>query len=127
MPRVLLIDDERFLLARLERSFLAAGYEVLIAASANEGVSLARALAPDLIILDRTLPKIGDTFPAEALRRAPETADVPLIFLSRRPKQASTRARQSASLHKPFRPSQLVELAKSRLNELCEIGTVPIS
>ena len=127
MPRVLLIDDERFLLARLERSFLAAGYAVLVAASAERGVALARAFAPDLIVLDRTLPKVDGTFPAEVLRRAPETAEVPLIFLSRRPKQASARARQSASLHKPFRPSQLVELAQSRLSEPREIGTVPIS
>ena len=127
MPRVLLIDDERFLLARLERSFLAAGYDVLVAASASEGVSLARTFAPDLIVLDRTLPKVGGTFPAEVLCGAPETAAIPLIFLSRRPKRASTQMRQSASLHKPFRPSQLVELAKSRLSEPCEIGTVPIS
>ena len=127
MPRVLLIDDERFLLARLERSFRAAGYEVLVAASANEGVACARAFAPDLIVLDRTLPKVNGTFPAEVLRSAPETAKVPLIFLSRRPKQKATQVRRSASLHKPFRPSQLVELAQSRLGELCEIGTVPIS
>ena len=127
MPRVLLIDDERFLLSRLERSFRAAGYDVSLAASAGEGVALARASAPDLIVLDRTLPKVGDAFPAEILRGAPETARIPLIYLSRRPKQLSARVRQVASLHKPFRPSQLVELAKSRLSESAQIGTVPIS
>ena len=127
MHRVLLIDDERFLLSRLERSFRAAGYDVLSAASAGEGVALARAFAPDLVVLDRTLPKVGGIFPADVLRNAPETALIPLIYLSRRPKQMSARVRQVASLHKPFRPSQLVELAKSRLSESDKIGTVPIS
>lgn len=126
MPRVLFINDERFLLARLEQTFRAAGFEVLIAASANEGVALARTYAPDLIVLDRTLPKVGDTFPAEVLRSAPPTASIPLIFLSRRPKQKATHARQNTSLHKPFRPSQLLELVRSRLDEP-QVGIVPIS
>ncbi len=125
MPRVLFINDERFLLARLEQTFRAAGYDVLIAASASEGVALARTYAPDLIVLDRTLPKVGDTFPAEVLRSALETASVPLIFLSRRPKKKVAQMRQNTSLHKPFRPSQLLELVKSRLNE-SQVGIVPI-
>lgn len=127
MSRVLLIDDEHFLLSRLEQTLLAAGFEVLIAASADEGVALARAFTPDLIVLDRTLPKVKGTFPAEVLRRAPETASIPLIFLSRRPKMKTVRTRQSASLHKPFRPSQLLELVRSRLAEPHQIGIIPIS
>ena len=127
MPRVLLIDDERFLLSQLERTFRAAGYEVLVAATPGEGLTLARILTPDLIVLDRTLPKVDGSFPAEHLRAAPETAAIPLIFLSRRPREKGGQGRRSTSLHKPFRPSQLLTLAQSRLNEPHKIGTTPIS
>ena len=127
MPQVLLIDDERFLLVRLERTFRTAGYDVLVAASVGEGIALACANRPDLIVLDRTLPKVEGAFPAEILRSTPQTASIPLIFLSRRPKQRAARVRQTPSLHKPFRPSQLLDLVHSRLNEPNQIGTIPIS
>ena len=130
MPRVLFIDDERFLLARLERTFRGAGYEVLIAASADEGVALARTFAPDLIVLDRTMPKVNGAFPAQHLLGAPETALIPIIFLSRRPKERGVHARRNTSLHKPFRPSQLLALVRSQLEadpESRQIGIVPIS
>jgi two-component system nitrogen regulation response regulator GlnG len=56
MPSLLVIDDEATIRYSFRRVFAAEEIEVLTAASADEGVALAREKAPDVIVLDLQLP-----------------------------------------------------------------------
>lgn len=80
--RILVIDDEPdvLLLCRVNLEF--EGHEVLEAAEGQEGLDLAVLHGPDLIVLDVMLPEKDGFSVLRKLREYPETAEVPVIFLT---------------------------------------------
>ncbi len=82
MSRILVVDDDPDVRARVRRQLDQAGYEVLDAEDATSaGEALARE-APDLIIADIHMPKMsGDEFVA-TLRTEERTAHIPVIYLT---------------------------------------------
>ena len=76
---VLLIDDEPKIRRFLRAGFELQGYAVLEAENAAEGLKIATFSAPDLIILDLSLP---DLHGAEVLERLRSWSNVPVIILS---------------------------------------------
>jgi DNA-binding response OmpR family regulator len=120
VQRVLIIDDEESILSLLETRFRREGIDVMTASTAAEGVQLALERRPDLIILDMRLADEEDASLQAVLRQDAATAAIPIILLS-----ASTDASEgevadneadmlTARLRKPFRPSQLLALARDR-------------
>jgi len=79
MPRILVIDDEPQIRKFMRISLAANGYEVAEAETAAQGIAAARALAPDLIILDLGLPDLDGQEVISAVR---EGGDVPILVLS---------------------------------------------
>ena len=57
MPRVLIVEDQKRLLASLRHGLEEEGYEVLTAPTGEEGFYLATTRAPDVVVLDLMLPK----------------------------------------------------------------------
>jgi CheY-like chemotaxis protein len=82
---ILLVEDSRFLRRANERSLTKAGYRVTTASDGEEALHLARAMAPDLVLLDMLLPKIGGPQVLRALRNDPTTARIPIVVLSSLP------------------------------------------
>ncbi len=76
---VLVIDDEPQIRKFLHISLSANGYDVIEAETATQGIALARAQPPDLIILDLGLPDMNGQDAISILR---ETLDTPIIILS---------------------------------------------
>jgi len=58
------------------------GYDVTIAPSGLEALSLARTLEPDLILLDICLPDIDGYTVCQTFKRQAETQNIPVIFIS---------------------------------------------
>ncbi len=79
MTRVLVIDDEPQIRRALRRSLEAQDYEVATAEGAEEGLALAAARTPNLVVLDLGLPDLDGT---EVIRRLRSWTDVPVIVLS---------------------------------------------
>jgi PAS domain S-box-containing protein len=80
-PLILVVDDEvpaRELLA----SYLEPEYQVAMAASGAEALAMAQQLQPDAITLDVLMPDSNDFETLVALRKNPETANIPVIILS---------------------------------------------
>jgi two-component system phosphate regulon response regulator PhoB len=84
MARILVIEDEEDLRAVLEYNLCQAGHEVVLRASGQGGLKAVRERRPDLILLDVMLPDISGTEVCKALKRAPETATIPIIMASAR-------------------------------------------
>jgi two-component system, OmpR family, copper resistance phosphate regulon response regulator CusR len=82
VPRILVVEDERKVLRSLERGLRAEGYEVLAAATGDEGYQLAVAQKPDCIVLDLMLPGRDGLQVLAGLRKAGET--VPVLVLTAR-------------------------------------------
>ncbi|HZY02996.1 MAG TPA: diguanylate cyclase [Anaeromyxobacteraceae bacterium] len=82
-PRVLVVEDEadqRDALAAL----LETDYQVATAGDGEEGVRVARADPPDLVLMDLVMPRMDGFAALEALRGDHRTAEVPVIFVSGR-------------------------------------------
>lgn len=69
MFRVLIVDDERSICEVLSVVLQEKGYEVSAAASGREGIDVARAFAPDVVLLDMNLPDVSGIEVLEAVRR----------------------------------------------------------
>jgi response regulator NasT len=76
---ILVVDDDRLVLAALSEGLRAAGYRVTGAASGDDALAMASRNAPDLALLDVRMPGMDGI---ELGRRLRELADVPFLFLS---------------------------------------------
>jgi len=80
--RVLVVEDDRFLRRACEATLRRRGLTVLGAGDGEEGLRLARAEAPDLILLDVLMPKLTGLEVLQALRGAEATRSIPVLILS---------------------------------------------
>jgi two-component system, cell cycle response regulator DivK len=79
---VLIVDDNEQN-AKLVRDVLeAAGLSTLSAATASDGLALAREPAPDMVLMDLRLPDLDGVEAARRLRADPTTARIPVVALS---------------------------------------------
>lgn len=81
-PKVLLVEDSKFLRLANERVLTRAGYEVCTAADGEEGLRAAQEKVPDIIVLDMLLPKLSGPDVLRKLKESPATASIPVIVLT---------------------------------------------
>jgi len=79
MARVLVVDDEATLVDTIRYNLRREGYEVQVAGEGNEAIRLARASAPDLVVLDLMLPGLDGLEVCRQLRRE---SIVPILMLT---------------------------------------------
>jgi two-component system phosphate regulon response regulator PhoB len=84
MPSILVIEDEPDLREVLDFNLKQAGHEVLLAGRAADGLKLARARLPDLVVLDLMLPDRPGTEVCRELRGDAATKGVPILMLTAR-------------------------------------------
>ena len=83
MGRVLVVDDDEILRMLLQAHLKQTGHRVLLAASAQEAISVVEEHGPpDVAVLDITLPDSDGFELAQKLRAATDGARLPIIFLS---------------------------------------------
>ena len=117
--RILVIDDEEGI-TNLVRAYLEPeGYEVIIKQDGIEGLNAARAVKPDLIVLDIMLPGMDGIDLLTALRRE---SDVYVIMLTAKTEETDKIVGLSVGaddyLTKPFSPRELVARVKAALRRL---------
>lgn len=66
----------------LSRRLSRSGYEIAIAVNGQEGVDLANSFAPDLILMDMSLPVIDGWEATRRIKSDPATASIPVIALT---------------------------------------------
>lgn len=82
MARILLVEDNEMNRDMLSRRLQRRGYEVLLAADGAEGIALAQSVAPDLVLMDLSLPVLDGWEASRQLKRAVATSAIPIIALS---------------------------------------------
>lgn len=80
--RILLVEDDRFLRRACEGCLRQRGFTVLAATDGEEGLRLAKAEIPDLILLDVLMPKLTGLEVLRALKAAEDTRAIPVLVLS---------------------------------------------
>jgi two-component system, cell cycle response regulator DivK len=82
MPKILYVEDNEDNVYMLTRRLERAGFEVVVASDGEEGVAVARAERPDLILMDLSLPVVDGWEATRRLKSAEETRAIPVIALS---------------------------------------------
>ena len=79
---VLIVDDEPLNVDLLEQELEAAGYRTVAASGGEAALAQAAAAAPDLILLDVTMPGIDGYETCRRLKADDATRSIPVIFLT---------------------------------------------
>jgi|SRR5476649_2458992 two-component system, cell cycle response regulator DivK len=82
MARILLVEDNEMNRDMLSRRLTRRGYEVLIAVDGEAGVQQAAEAAPDVILMDMSLPKIDGWEATRQVKANPTTTAIPVIALT---------------------------------------------
>ena len=82
MTRVLIVEDDELNRDSLRRLLRRRGFEIQLAVDGQEGVDVARAVLPDLILMDMSLPIIDGWEATRRLKAEPATRKIPIIALT---------------------------------------------
>ena len=82
MPKILLVEDNEMNRDMLSRRLERKGYQVVLAVDGLSGVEAALAQAPDLVLMDMSLPVVDGWEATRRLKAAPATRHIPVIALT---------------------------------------------
>src|SRR6478672_10042686 len=82
MAKILLVEDNEMNRDMLSRRLMRRGYEVVIAVDGESGLAMAGAEAPDLILLDMSLPVLDGWEATRRLKASAATRAIPVIALT---------------------------------------------
>jgi two-component system cell cycle response regulator DivK len=82
MARILLVEDNEMNRDMLSRRLIRRGYEVILAQDGQEGIEAAQTQAPDIILMDMSLPVVDGWEATRRLKDAPGTAGIPVVALT---------------------------------------------
>jgi CRP/FNR family transcriptional regulator, cyclic AMP receptor protein len=122
MKKILIIEDNPDIRENVEEILTLAQYRVITAADGKEGVELAKAQRPDLIVCDIMMPILDGYGVLHVLQAEPETMNIPFIFLTSKSERSDFRAamEQGADdyITKPFSATELLGAIESRFKKL---------
>jgi two-component system, OmpR family, phosphate regulon response regulator PhoB len=111
-PRLLLVEDDPALAELLEFRFKQEGYAVTATPDGDEALLLAQEQVPDLVVLDWMIEGTSGIEVCRRLRRAKETAHVPIVMLTARgAEDDKIRGLETGAddfVTKPFSPRELI-------------------
>lgn len=120
MARILIVDDSPTETFRFKEILTKHGYDVLEASNGADGVTLAKAEQPDLVLMDVVMPGVNGFQATRQITRDEDTKHIPVVIVSTKD-QATDRVwgkRQGAIdyLIKPIEENQLIDVIKQLLN-----------
>ena len=120
MARILIVDDSPTEMFRFREILSKHGYEVLEATNGADGVTLAQAELPDLVLMDVVMPGVNGFQATRQIARGAVTKHIPIVIVSTKD-QDTDRVwckRQGACdyLTKPIDETQLINVIKQYLS-----------
>lgn len=111
--QILVIDDDEIIRLVIQLTLKTfASWEVLIAPSGLEGITIAQAEKPDAILLDMMMPDMDGFATIHQLHSQLKTQNIPIILVTAKTKMGETQKWKEIGvtgvITKPFEPSDLV-------------------
>ena len=82
MPKILIVEDDELNRDSLRRLLHRRGFEIVLAVDGEDGVATARAEAPDLILMDMSLPVVDGWEATRRLKADHTVQSTPIIALT---------------------------------------------
>jgi len=120
MKKILIVEDEVMLAEMYQQSFIEAGFKVIMAYSAEEGINAALKEKPDLILLDILLPRENGIGFLGKLRQNPKIASIKVVAFSNyddpaTKKEALELGVKDYLIKTNYTPKQIIEVIKEYL------------
>ena len=119
--KILVVDDEIYIVHILDFSLGMEGYEVMTALDGEQGLEKARNERPDLIVLDIMMPRLDGYETCKMLKAGAETRNIPVILLSAKGRNVDQKVGFEVGaddyITKPFSPRKLVERINTILGQ----------
>jgi two-component system, NtrC family, response regulator AtoC len=123
--RILIVEDDPVIRANVLELLSEEGYEVISAQDGADGIALAKARVPNLVVCDITLPKLDGFAVLRAIREDPAIASTPFIFLTAKAERTDVRTGMSLGaddyLSKPFTAKELLDAVRIRMHRISEL------
>ena len=113
--KILVADDETGLLAMTLLRLNKMGYDAFGGANGEEALELARQRMPDLILLDKLMPKLNGDEVLKILKKDETLQHIPVILISAAVEDLEEKAWESGAagfLFKPCETSELLDMIK---------------
>ncbi len=119
--KILLIEDDAFLLSMYTTKFELENFEVVAAEDGEKGVKLALEIRPSIILLDIILPNMDGFEALKKIKTDPATKDIPVILLTNLSQKTDidrglALGANDFLIKAHFIPSEVVEKVKKVLN-----------
>jgi len=116
--KILVVDDEIYIVHILDFSLGMEGYEVITALDGEQALEKVKTEKPDLIVLDIMMPKLDGYEVCKNIKSSADTQHIPVILLSAKGRNVDQKLGFDVGaddyITKPFSPRKLVE----RINQL---------
>jgi two-component system phosphate regulon response regulator PhoB len=121
-PKILLVEDDANLIELISYNLDKEGFDVIRTGDGEEALVLAQEDKPDLVILDWMIANLSGIEVCRRLRRAPLTANLPIVMLTARAEEADRiRGLETGAddyVTKPFSPRELIARVRAVLRRL---------
>jgi two-component system phosphate regulon response regulator PhoB len=121
-PKILLVEDDANLVELIRYNLDKEGFDVVSTPDGEEALVLAEEERPDVVVLDWMIANLSGIEVCRRLRRAPETAGLPIIMLTARAEEGDrVRGLETGAddyVTKPFSPRELVARVRALLRRL---------
>lgn len=121
MSKVLVVDDEPFILMMIEDKLKRSGIDVITLRESKHALPVIKKEKPDLIILDWMMPELSGIELCKKVKEDAEIRDIPVFLLTARgqdtDKQMGLQCGASLYITKPFSPKALLEMVTMALKD----------
>lgn len=111
--KILVVDDERDMVAIVQELLLKHGYEVMTAFDGKQALDLTPQFNPDLILLDYRMPELNGHEVCKQIKSNPQLKHIPVIFMTASPQETNSGTIElmhaDDCIIKPFEPEELLK------------------
>lgn len=119
MSKIVVVDDEPFILMMVGDKLKKAGFEVIAVRESVKAYEVIRAEKPNLVILDWMMPEVSGIELCRTIKADPELAQIPIIMLTAKGQSEDERLGFRSGVNryviKPFSPKALLEIVMEEL------------
>ncbi len=119
MARILIVDDSPSQLMGMKRIVEKLGHEALSAEDGAQGVEVAKANVPDLILMDVVMPNLNGFQATRAISKEATTSHIPIVLVTTKDQETDKvwgmRQGAKAYITKPFNEAELIAVINKLL------------